>query len=400
MHHVGQAHNVLTLRSHVSLLVAAVVAKAKRVTNSRFFSFPQGPMKMESCKSEPNYTFIGYPSPATGEVPHHHGPPPTPRDWEALPVHFQQPQPVPGSEYAVQSWTSSNFQDPHIKLEDDSDSPASLSSSIEDFQGMTGPLDDQPRQAKRRAVRTGLRVTKSSSCLPLASPQHIRTPLALGSGNRRQRQRSGSVTSVSTSFASHRGNKRRAVGSSVPEHLEEAVLGTDGMLFRAEYDYGRVMTTALSSGAAEVVGGVEFFPDDLAAKMLSKRIAHKLSEKTRRTRLTTAIREIERLLPQVAKDEENKKTGGGDGGDDDMNGLKEGEDGDDNEGTPRARPSSSGPVSKVDVAERAVRYIRDLQKEHNDALQRIREMERLLQSERNLMVADPSLSADQEADMR
>ena len=45
---------------------------------------------------------------------------------------------------------------------------------------------------------------------------------------------------------------------------------------------------------------------DGPSKLLSKRIAHKLSEKTRRNRLTVAIREIEKLLPptQTSEDDE------------------------------------------------------------------------------------------------
>jgi len=70
-----------------------------------------------------------------------------------------------------------------------------------------------------------------------------------------------------------------------------------------------------------------------------KRVAHKLSEKSRRNRLTTALREIQKLLPleELGNDHQLLLHGFG------------------------------MPISKVDVAEMAVEYIGRLKRE-NEAL--------------------------------
>jgi hypothetical protein len=86
-----------------------------------------------------------------------------------------------------------------------------------------------------------------------------------------------------------------------------------------------------------------------ASKDDSKRIAHKLSEKSRRNRLTLAIREIQKLLPA----EGNRQ-----------------------EVDPLARPGM--PISKLDVVEMAIGFIKDL-KERNTAMEKkIKEVEAIL----------------------
>jgi hypothetical protein len=105
--------------------------------------------------------------------------------------------------------------------------------------------------------------------------------------------------------------------------------------------------------------GMEEPTEGFAAKVLSKRIAHKLSEKSRRNRLTTAIREIEKLLPaeMLAEFREPKK---------DAADLPE--------NLRIARPATL-PISKVDVAEMALEYIRSLRKELKEARRRISKAE-------------------------
>lgn len=86
------------------------------------------------------------------------------------------------------------------------------------------------------------------------------------------------------------------------------------------------------------------------AKMLEKRLAHKLSEKGRRNRLTSAIREIQRLMPLDAVAAVEGVAEGGKGG---------------------------GEVvyphfSKVDVVEMAIGYIRRLQRENEEMVRRVK----------------------------
>ncbi|KAK0712191.1 hypothetical protein B0T21DRAFT_415763 [Apiosordaria backusii] len=88
-----------------------------------------------------------------------------------------------------------------------------------------------------------------------------------------------------------------------------------------------------------------------AEKAHSKRIAHKLSEKTRRNRLTLAIREIQKLLPSES----------------------------DRDDLPLAdselliRPGV--PSSKLDVVEMAIGFIRKLKEENASMTKRLRDME-------------------------
>ncbi|KAK4172926.1 hypothetical protein QBC36DRAFT_246556 [Triangularia setosa] len=88
-----------------------------------------------------------------------------------------------------------------------------------------------------------------------------------------------------------------------------------------------------------------------AEKVHSKRIAHKLSEKTRRNRLTLAIREIQKLLPSES----------------------------DRDDLPLAdselliRPGV--PSSKLDVVEMAIGFIRKLKEENVSMAKRLREIE-------------------------
>ncbi|KAK0665686.1 hypothetical protein QBC41DRAFT_10666 [Cercophora samala] len=88
-----------------------------------------------------------------------------------------------------------------------------------------------------------------------------------------------------------------------------------------------------------------------AEKVHSKRIAHKLSEKTRRNRLTLAIREIQKLLPSESDRDDLPLA------DSDL----------------LIRPGV--PSSKLDVVEMAIGFIRKLKEENVSMTKRLREFE-------------------------
>ncbi|KAL2177823.1 uncharacterized protein P884DRAFT_199684 [Thermothelomyces heterothallicus CBS 202.75] len=95
-----------------------------------------------------------------------------------------------------------------------------------------------------------------------------------------------------------------------------------------------------------------------SSKVDSKRIAHKLSEKSRRNRLTIAIREIQKLLPS-------------------------GVDGEDLLPTPKeadyvVRPGV--PSSKLDIVEMAVGFIRDLKAMNKSMAEKIKDLEKELEA--------------------
>lgn len=90
-----------------------------------------------------------------------------------------------------------------------------------------------------------------------------------------------------------------------------------------------------------------------SSKVDSKRIAHKLSEKSRRNRLTLAIREIQKLLP----------AGAAAGASADSARTREGDF--------AVRPGV--PNSKLDVVEMAVGFIKDLKERNEEMATRLRE---------------------------
>lgn len=126
-------------------------------------------------------------------------------------------------------------------------------------------------------------------------------------------------------------------------------------LARPNYDN---TVAAADAGEAEMA----FQRSSSPSKVDSKRIAHKLSEKSRRNRLTIAIREIQKLLPPALADVA--------------------ETGDHSRSHSRAQPEfhlrPGVPSSKLDVVETAVGFIKDLKKKNLEMARRVREAERKL----------------------
>ncbi len=110
------------------------------------------------------------------------------------------------------------------------------------------------------------------------------------------------------------GGAHRQLRAAAPESLERSL--------QARSNYQNIM-----DGGATAA----FYPDDFAQRVQSKRMAHKISEKARRDRLTAAIREMQELLPDGMCREMQ---------DHDFDG--------------------NIPVSKAIVVESAIRYIRQL----------------------------------------
>lgn len=102
---------------------------------------------------------------------------------------------------------------------------------------------------------------------------------------------------------------------------------------------------------------VVFQDPSSSAKDDSKRIAHKLSEKSRRNRLTLAIREIQKLLPAG---------GGASAGSTTLT----------VDGEVIARPGV--PSSKLDVVEMAVSFIRNLKEKNKEMAEKLKEAEERL----------------------
>ncbi|KAK3352912.1 hypothetical protein B0T25DRAFT_196222 [Lasiosphaeria hispida] len=227
--------------------------------------------------------------------------------------------------------------EPKIKVEDDSDSNWSFNDSSEDVQLprlVRSPTSYHGNGGLGLRRRSEPRVTKVSrgGAVPAGPHQGFRT------------------------FRTNLNLKRH----TVPERLDlteaAAVLFGNGA--------GLDGNTILSDGTC----ATDVYPEDFSSKLLEKRIAHKLSEKSRRNRLTAAIREIQKLMPENEGGEPSPAAG-----------------------EPAKQLNSQ--ASKVDVVEMAVGYIRRLQEEHEEMAKRVEEIEKELRA-RNMETAEEALDED------
>ncbi|KAK3688087.1 hypothetical protein B0T22DRAFT_439653 [Podospora appendiculata] len=207
--------------------------------------------------------------------PLHETAPVNPTGWDML---------LLATDHSTASFPWSPTQ-PAIKIEDDSDLIWSLNDSQEDSQSLPSSWLPAQKFKKRRSVP---KVTKPSR----QSTAQARHFASLG---------------------------KQLVRASVPDRLE---LSKTASAASHSSDLDNPLVTG---------GTIDLTSDDFSAKLDSKRVAHKLSEKSRRNRLTAAIREIQKLLPQDAESDE--------------------------------RPPGSL-ISKVDVVEMAIGYIKRLKQEN------------------------------------
>lgn len=170
--------------------------------------------------------------------------------------------------------------------------------------------------------------------------------------------------------SSHRVTKPAKTSGSIPSHYPAA---RPERPYIPDFDYNTDWFDASDAAAAffpqinqdpppAASGGeieIAYRDSSSSSKVDSKRIAHKLSEKTRRNRLTIAIREIQKLLPSGA----------------------DGED----QAAPQAQKDADFvvrpgvPSSKLDIVEMAVGFIKDLKERNKETARRLREAERELE---------------------
>ncbi|KAK3294091.1 uncharacterized protein B0H64DRAFT_462544 [Chaetomium fimeti] len=245
---------------------------------------------------------------------------PAPAANNTISTHFPQSTAALQAEWASfgeqphdgRLWQSTR---PEFSVDDDSDSIQSRNDSLEDF------------------------------CLPMPTLPSTQKP----------RRRS-----------SHRVTKPAKTSASIPSHHPAA---RPERPYIPDFDYNTDWFEASDAAAAffpqlshdhpVAASGSEieiaYRDSSSSSKVDSKRIAHKLSEKTRRNRLTIAIREIQKLLPS------------GTGGED--------------QAAPQApkdadfvvRPGV--PSSKLDIVEMAVGFIKDLKERNRETVRRLKEVE-------------------------
>lgn len=234
----------------------------------------------------------------------------TPSEWDSLlhAAHLDFP------------WLPAQQQPPHsskFKSEDDSDSAWSGNDSNSNNGASSEEIPTPPPQpvvAPRRAAAAAPR-RRLGSVPRVTKPSKV--PAGAGGGG---------------VYHTFRMSKRPPAPAARPSAAVVDLIETT--------PFGPHPITNFGAAGAGAAGGDANDP----AKMLEKRLAHKLSEKGRRNRLTSAIREIQRLMPLDAVTP--------------VEGAAAGEKG----GGEVVYPH----FSKVDVVEMAIGYIRRLQKENED----------------------------------
>ncbi|KAM7213012.1 hypothetical protein V8F06_011614 [Rhypophila decipiens] len=220
--------------------------------------------------------------------------------------------------------------------DDESDSILSLQDSLEDyFQPLPASWHPQPGQLPERFRRRSVpKVTKPGAI----HPQALRHGHAAFSGGRRVTRAAG-PTGIVTVTPTTSLNQQHEAGAHSAYHS------------RLSLSHKARTSQPLSDD-----NGADIDGEDDSSKQLSKKIAHKLSEKTRRNRLTMAIREIEKLLPPPASN-----------GDDEA--------GDEaREDRIQFIPGGNA-VSKVEVVEMAIGYIKRLQDENKKMARKVAKVE-------------------------
>ena len=167
-------------------------------------------------------------------------------------------------------------------------------------------------------------------------------------------------TQTQTQAQSQHNNQTRVRRRSEPRVTKASASMAQGGYYNTFRMDRRPQAPATAATAAAAI-------EDQQARMLEKRIAHKLSEKSRRNRLTAAIREIQKLMPPADNDDDDNDGNEDGGGSSETLGGGVG-----GGGGGGGRPDfvvGGQQVSKVDVVEMAVGYIRKL-KQENEAMAR------------------------------
>ncbi|KAK3390296.1 hypothetical protein B0H63DRAFT_538547 [Podospora didyma] len=297
-------------------------------------------------------------------------PPPSPAqtDWDMLQTTFDQSSSISA---AVERFQWAATQCSELKIEDDSDSILSLNDSLEEF---CPPQSAWPPPATQRFRRRSVpKITKPSRLMPPTA-----AAAALSRPNRR---------STYNNNTTHHQHQHQPHHDSSPDNLFDL-----SEVLLPPSDYPLPQPTSAATPATDHPTTPTFFahpggggPDDefsSTTKALSKRIAHKLSEKSRRNRLTVAIREIQRLLPPGAPPDRTIT--------ENPNALTpssplqadESQRGFVSTASTTTTVGGSAPISKVDVVEMAIGYIKRLQKENEKSARRAEEAESELREAR------------------
>lgn len=220
--------------------------------------------------------------------------------------------------------------------------------------------------------------SRTPSFASLPSPAFVRPTTSASSASPQLLSMNGSSNGIAASRKTPqlgvRGSKKRSSVSSV--HVSPALRPKISPSIRplisggSSHDDTASLLLASKSNYQNILEGTHLpgvnYPTELSTNLTSKRTSHKIAEQGRRNRINSALQEIATLLPKDGPSSGNEKSGSGEGGKD----L-----GDDTGGKAGAAQSAN---SKASTVELAIEYIKQLQKEVEDANKRAEEFEKKL----------------------
>lgn len=215
-----------------------------------------------------------------------------------------------------------------------------------------------------QAVPASPRHSKSMSATPASATQ---SP-ALTPG-------SGSVNEKKTPMLAARGGRKRSSVSGVQVQISPALRpkispnikpllpggtsaeDTASMLLATKSNYQRILEGSTVAGVS--------YPSDLSTNLTSKRTSHKLAEQGRRNRMNVGLIELAGLLPKPSAAE-----------------AKEAREKEAQAEAANDKKDKSGniPNSKAETVELAIEYIKQLQKELDDAKRKVEEAGKKLEA--------------------
>jgi len=238
-------------------------------------------------------------------------------------------------------------------------------------------LETKPKSQTASPALEGSSAVKPGGFQALSSPVFAKPVAAASAGQSPQLTPGSSATSArKTPQMLPRPGKKRGSTSSV--HVSPALRPRISPNIKpllpggatAEDQASRLLATKSNYQnilEGNTVPGVSY-PSELSTNLTSKRTSHKIAEQGRRNRINSALQEIAALLP--AAPSKDGKGSDGEGEDRKSDKSDKGDKGDKN---------GSGPNSKASTVEMAIEYIKQLQREVDDANKRAAEAERKLE---------------------
>lgn len=203
------------------------------------------------------------------------------------------------------------------------------------FQSMPSPMFPRPKAAGPASATQSPQLTPGSGSL-----SERKTPLLSARGSRKRSSVSAVTVHISPAL-------RPKISPNIKPLLPGGAAAEDAtsLLLATKSNYQRILE-------GSTVGGMTY-PSDLSTNLTSKRTSHKLAEQGRRNRMNVGLVELAGLLPRPPPTDAKES--------------KEAE----AEASEKKDKNGNVPNSKAETVELAIEYIKQLQKELEEAKKKI-----------------------------